>query len=733
MDAQKNSSMDRLLQDDVIDLRQYWLTVMRRKWGILGFAFVATLLAALVVFSLEPQYRATSTLLIESKQAKVVSIEEIYGLDSSNNEYYLTQFEILKSRKLAEKVIQKYGLVEHPEFNRAPAFDFNWKEYAGEYIPELAPQDPTPEQRYQSVVAAFIGRLTVSPVRKTQLVKITFESYDPQFAAQMANAVGEAYIESNLEAKLELTVKASSWLNERMGGLKEKLKESERRLQEFRDREGIVGGNGGLDIASTELDLVATKLVDARRQRLEFESLYQEIRAIGKNAPAERYERIPAVLGHPVVQSYKESLLKAEQKVSELSKRYGHKHPKMIAAKSEVSTARRSLDRQIMSVVNGIENKYRVARSSERSLEGSLGSTKQEIQGLKRKEYQLKELEQEVETNRQLYDTFFTRLNETAATGDLETANARIADPAVAPIGPAKPKKKLIVALSFVASLMFGVMCAFLLEALNNTIRSSADVQNKLAAAMLGLLPKLAGRKAAKVSYRHYLEDNKSGFSEAVRTIRTGLVLSSLDNPHKIIAVTSTVPGEGKTSTSLSLAYSMGQMERVLLIDADMRRPSIGKLFEFGPKAPGLSNLVAGTASLEECVHTLENESIDVISAGIIPPNPLELLSSARFVKVLEVLEKRYDRIIIDTAPCQAVSDALVLSRHVGSMVYVVKADSTPTPQVKAGLKRLAEVNAPVVGIVLNQVNLKKASRYYGEGYSGYYDVYGYGADEKTA
>lgn len=733
MDAQKNNSLDRLLQDDVIDLRQYWLTVMRHKWGIMGFAFVVTLLAALAVFSLEPVYRATATLLIESKQAKVVSIEQVYGLDSSNNEYYLTQFEILKSRKLAEKVIKKYGLVEHPEFNRQPAFSFNWREYAGQYIPELAPGVPTEEQRYQSVVAAFIGRLNVSPVRKTQLVHISFEGYSPEFAAQMANALGEAYIESNLEAKLELTVKASSWLNERLGGLKEKLKESERRLQEFRDREQIVGGNGGLDIAGTELDLVATKLVDARRQRLEFEGLYQEIRSIGKNGPAERYERIPAVLGHPVVQSYKESLLKAEQKVSELSKRYGPKHPKMISASSEASSARRALDRQIMSVVNGIENKYRVARSSERSLEGSLGNTKQEIQGLKRKEYQLKELEQEVETNRALYDTFFTRLNETAATGDLESANARIADPAVAPMSPAKPKKKLIIALSFVVSAMFGVMCAFLLEALNNTVRSSGDVQTKLHQTMLGLLPKLTGRKADKISYRHYLEDNKSGFSEAVRTIRTGLVLSSLDNPHKIIAVTSTVPGEGKTSTSLSLAYSMGQMERVLLIDADMRRPSIGKLFKFGAKAPGLSNLVAGTASLEECVHKLEGEGIDVISAGTIPPNPLELLSSARFLKVLDALEKQYDRIIVDTAPCQAVSDALVLSRYVGSMVYVVKADSTPNAQIKAGLKRLAEVDAPVVGVVLNQVNLKKASRYYGEGYSGYYDVYGYGADEKAA
>lgn len=731
MDAQNQSSLNSV-EEDAVDLGQYLRTVMRHKWSIFTFALIMAALSALVVYSLEPVYKATATLLIENKKTKVVSIEEVYGFEPSSKQYYRTQFEILKSRKLAEKVINDMGLIEHPEFNHQPAFRFNWRVYAGQFIPDLMPSEPSLKARYQQLVVQFISRLSIDYIRNTHLVNITFEAYDPDFAAEIANAIGEAYIEAGLEAKLEQTVKASSWLNERMGGLKERLKAAEGRLQSFREREQIVGENGGLDIAGNELGLVADKLAEARRQRLELENLHREIQSIGKGQ-VEKFERLPPVFSHPVVQSYKETLLKAEQKKSELSKRYGSKHPKMIAINSELSTARRSLNRQIMSVVNGIENQYRMARSSERSLEGSLGNTKAQIQGLKRKEYQLRELEQEVETNRQLYDTFFTRLNETAATGGLETAAARITDPAVSPLSPAKPKKKLIILLSFAASLFLGVACAVLLEIMNNTIRSSSDVQSKLGQSMLGLLPKLAGRKNEKASYRHYVEDNKSSFSESVRTIRTGLVLSSLDNPHKTIAVTSTVPGEGKTSTALSLAYSLGQMGRVLLIDADMRRPSIGKLFKFGSAAPGLSNLVAGTAALEDCVHTLDKEGIDVMSAGVIPPNPLELLSSKRFSKVLEVLEKRYDRIIIDSPPCQAVSDALVLAPQVASMVYVVKADSTKKAQIKIGLKRLANVNAPVVGVVLNQVDLKKSARYYGEDYSGYYDVYGYGANEKTA
>ncbi len=735
MELQNSKAQQGLLQDDEIDLRQYWLTLMRHKWGIVGFSLLVTLLTALVVFSLEPIYRATATLLIESKQAKVVSIEEMYGLDSSGNEYYQTQFEILKSRKLAEIVVRQYDLDRHPEFNREPALNFNWRELAGQFMPDLAPVEPSDARRFQGKVDAFMARLTIEPVRKTQLVSISFDAYSPEFAAKIANAVGEAYINSNLEGKLEQTLKASGWLNERMGGLKGKLQESEAILQQFREQEQIVGDRGGLEIASAELDLVASKLADSRRERLDLESRYQQIQNIGNmqlDGAAERYERIPAVLSHPVVQSYKQSLLKVEQKKSELSQRYGPKHPSMIAVDAELVSARRALNQQIISVVKGIENQYRVALSNERSLDASLSRTKEQMQEIKRKEYRLRQLELEALTSRKLYDTFFTRLNETAATGDLSTAIARNVDPAVPPNAAAKPKKRLIIALSLVLSLMVGVLCALLLEALNNTIRSTGDVQEKLAQAMLGLLPKLQS-KEVKGSYRHYIEDGKSGFSEAVRTIRTGLVLSALDNPHKVIAVTSTVPGEGKTTCSLSLAYSLGQMERVLLIDADMRRPSIGKLFQFGPRAPGLSNLVAGTSTLEECIHTLTAEGIDVISAGTIPPNPLELLSSARFRAVLEDLEGRYDRIVIDTAPCQAVSDALVLAGRVGSMVYVIKADSTPSVQIKAGLRRLAEVNAPVVGVVLNAVDMAKASRYYGEGYSGYYDVYAYRADETAA
>lgn len=730
MDIQKEQgALDRLLQDDVIDLRQYWQTIMRHKWGIIGFAFVVTLLTTLAVYSLTPIYRATATLLIESQQANVVSIEEVYGLEGAQSEYFTTQFEILKSRMLAEKVVERLNLVEHPLYNQPKEpllpFDLNWRDWIPVELPG-AEQETTELDKRREVVDAFMSDLSIEPVRKSQLVKISYESPDKQLAADVANAVGEAYIESNLEAKLELTLKASSWLSGRLEGLRSDLTAAEQRLQQYREEEKIVGERGGLDIASQELELVATKLVEARRDRLESESLYKQIRAIGKSDPT-RLELVPGVLQHPLVQRMKEAYAQVEQKRSELAKRYGPKHPNMQSVNSELRNARQALDKQILSVVNGIETTYKVALANERSLQGSLDGTKGNIQSLSRKEYRLRELQQDVDAKRAIFNTFLKRFNETSATGDLNTANARISDPAVVPIEAAKPKKKLIVALAFVVSSLFGVMFAFLLQALNNTVKTPAEVESRLGETMLGLLPLLPRRrKNPNQSYRQFLDMPQSPYSEALRTIRTGLILSALDADNKIVSVTSSVPGEGKTTLSLGLAFATGQMENVLLIDADMRRPAVSRALGLDKSHAGLSNLVAGTAQLSECIQRYEEGNIDVLSAGTIPPNPSELLSSKRFASVLELLQTKYDRIVIDSAPCQAVSDAMILASQVGAMIYVVKSDSTPHQQARSGLKRLHEAKAPIVGVVLNQVDVKKTAKYGAEHYGGYYDVYGY-------
>jgi capsular exopolysaccharide synthesis family protein len=738
MDVNQTSNTPMNHSEEVIDLLYYWRIFMSHKWGILSFSCISTLLAILIVLNITPIYKSTSTLLIESKNANIVSIQEVYGLDGSS-EYLLTQFEILKSRKLAKRVIKKLDLMNHPVFNvkesKLPeqlSFlkDINPKRLIAEYFPDLfqskQPKVISKETQLEYFTDVYLKSLSITSIRKTQLVKISFESSDAELAAQVANEIANSYIEGNLAAKLELTVTATSWLNDQLKEQRVDLTTAEKRLQQYRETEGIIGKNGGLGIAEREIDLVSTKLVDAKRELLELKSVYQQIQKVGRKSSS-NLQLIPRILSHKLVQNLKDAVAIVELKRSEVANRYGKKHPKMKAINSELSRAYGNLNKQIISIARGIENNYKVAVEAVASLEESLAATKGDMQVLSGKEYKLKDLQQDVDTKRQLYEQFYTRFSETNATGDLVTANARITDEASIANLPVKHKKKLIVALSFVVSFVFAVMVAFLLKSLDNTLKTSLEVEQKLGEILLGLLPLLpTKRRQPNPSYKQYIEDPHSGYSESLRTIRTGLILSSLDNPDRIFCVTSTAPGEGKTSTSLGLAFSLAQVGSVLLIDADMRRPSIHKALGLENYKIGLSNLVAQTSTMENSIQTYEQGGFDILPCGTIPPNPSELLSSQRFKDLITGLAKIYDRIIIDTAPCQAVSDALVLAPLVSNYIYVVKSDSTHVQHAKNGLKRIRQVDGKVLGIVLNRVDVKKAEKYYGEDYSGYYDSYGY-------
>ncbi|NLZ79366.1 MAG: polysaccharide biosynthesis tyrosine autokinase, partial [Gammaproteobacteria bacterium] len=333
-----------------------------------------------------------------------------------------------------------------------------------------------------------------------------------------------------------------------------------------------------------------------------------------------------------------------------------------------------------------------------------------------------------VDSNRALYDTFVTRLKEASATSDLDSATVRIVDRANIPTAPIKPKKALIVALATFLAALIGVGLVLLLEALNNTFKSTEEIENTLNLPVLGLLPLVSKADRSQVANLFNTDSNKS-FSESIRTIRTGVVLSAMEEPHKILVVTSSVPGEGKSTVAANLAYALGQMENVLLIDADMRRPTLAKNFGFPVGTPGLANLIAGTAKLEECIKNVDG--VDMLSAGSVPPDPLELLSSPRFAEVIQYLREKYDRVIIDSPPTQAVSDALVLGTLANALIYVIRSDSTAKPLVVKGIGQLLQSNAPVTGIVLNQVDIKKAMKN-GYNYGGYYDYYGYSDSAKV-
>ncbi|MGE0357606.1 MAG: GumC family protein [Burkholderiales bacterium] len=710
------------------DIVEYWRAIHKRRWSILGLTVVVAVLATLVAFAIRPSYRGTATILIEQGKTKVVSIEEVYSQGFLQREYFQTQVEILKSEELARKVIRKLGLTRHPDFDPRQAEPG----VASKYLAALlAPERPvTEEDVLKSVVRKFRAELQVQLLRNSHLAQISFTAHDRGLAARVPNTMAEIFIESDLEARVAMTQKATEWLRERMGELRSKVDAAERNLQEYRDRERIVDAKGlAMSGAAKQLEELTRSLVEARAKRAEAEAAYNMVQQISSGKSRSSYETIPAVLRHPLVQKLKELEGEAERRLGDAGRRYGPEHPNMIKARAEMEAARENTRRQVESVVAGISREFEVARANEQAVERALGQSKADIQGFNRKEFQLGVLEREVQQNRNLYDMFVGRLKETSAAGDLQSTIARVIDPATEPNETFAPKKGQIVAVSAVLALLFAAMLALLQDRLNNTVNSTADVEQRLGVPALGVLHKIkgvAGRKKGFVSELAFFNDSQSAFAEAVRTVRTSVLMSALDDPHKVVVVTSSVPEEGKTTVSYNLACALGQVKKVVLIDADMRRPKIGKLIGRDAKAPGLADLVAGHAQVSQCVFHHEPAGIHVLPAGTVPPNPLELLSSKRFEEVVAKLREAFDIVVFDSAPLQLVSDSLVLSRHASAVIYVVKADSTPYPVAQNGLKRLARVAAPVLGVVLNQLDLERAEKYHGE-YSGYRGHKGYG------
>ena len=714
--------------EDVIDFTVYLKVLQRAKWRIIGFSVVVTLLTIMFALTLVPQYTASATLLIESEQSKAVSFEEIYGLDTTKKEYYLTQFEILKSDSIGREVITKLNLEEHGDFIPKPSLMGEVKGYVKGLLPFLNKNEERylsaeekAEQKMLFLLSIYKSKLGIEPIRNTQLVNISFESSDPALAALVTNAVGDIYIESQMRAKMGITQQASSWLNSRLSQLRIQLDDSEERLQNFREDQHLIDIEGIAGLATQELEQISAQLIEARNEKNKLESINRVITEYGNNN-LELLGSMPEITSHNVIQNVKRDVVIVERKLSELSEVYGPKHPKIISASAELITVKNNLNKQIKGLITGIEKELNRVTRTVGALENDLNNIRARYQDITRKETQYNQLKREVETNRNIFNTFLSRSKETEVTSDFTSAAARFTDRAYAPNNPSKPNKKLIVVLAFVASFIFAIVMSFIFDALNDTVKTKPDVESKLAQRMLGLLPQVNLPKKSVLPMHAYLDETYRRFAESVRTFRTSLLLTQLDKQHKIIAVTSTAPGEGKTTTSSNLAISLAQMGKVLLIDGDLRKPTIAKRFEIPVYHPGLTNLIVGTEELSECVHIDEKSGVVIMPSGQIPSNPLELLSNIKFAQLIEHLKTQYDHIIIDTPPTQAVSDALVIAQSADSVIYVVKSDVTRIKPIKAGLERLFEVKAHVAGVVLNQVDMNKSNDEHSYGYYDYHD-----------
>lgn len=710
------------------NVQDYLRVLLRFKWGILVLTLAVGMISLLRAASETPIYQATATLLIERNAARFVAIQDVYQTSQmwDFGEYYQTQYEILRSRPVAERLVDSIGL---DAFDVLPAkaegFSLSrlWP-WAAKPAPTAKPSDP---ERRNAAIATVLGGLGVVPVRNSQLVRLQMKHPDPKFAADLANAHARAYIEAMMEGRLEMSQTASNWLGERTTALRAKLEQSEKALQEFRDRERLIDLKGVDSLASNDLTLASGQLSEVRRERAAKEARFREVeraRAAGTLAS------LPDLLADPLVSEFKQGLVAAERSAREFASRYGPKHPKRIEAEAALATTRAALDQQLQIAATAVERDYQAARLRESEVAAELGQAKGEVRDINRKQYELGALQRDVDANRQLYELFQARFKETSAASGVQTANARLVESALPNPAPVYPNQQRSLMIGLLLGLALGIALALVLDHMDNTLKGADDVEQRLGVPVLGLVPRLPSSETASDAPIGYFGSHPhSSFAESVRTIRTAVLLSSVDQAHKRLLITSSVPGEGKTTLSMNLAFSLGQMKKVLLIDADMRRPALHKGLPGQNQSPGLSEFVTGEAKISDCLRKIVGANVYVMPSGLSPPNPLEILSSRKFTDVLDSLGNTFDHVIIDCAPACAVSDALVLSKLVHGVVYVIRSDATQWQVAQNGLKRLARINAPLIGAVVNQVVPRKSGAGYGKYYyhgDGYYADYGY-------
>ncbi|MGX9418455.1 GumC family protein [Vibrio sp. WJH972] len=718
-------------QEEFIDLSHY-LKVLKQSWlKIILFTFMVTVLAILIVLQITPKYTATATLLIEAQENKAVSIQEVVGIDSSQKEYYQTQFEILKSIPIAKRVIEKLNLANNPEFNHTLNHEKTLKDSIKE-IPLIASllkrdgpkplQEDIDEAIKQGIIGNFTNNLVISPIKNTQLVKISFTSQDPKLATKIANEVGRSYIEQNLEARLEVTKYASGWISERLAELQGQLAASEKALSDYLVKEKLIDDSGIDALASQELASLTQSLSEVRDRRIEVESAYSALRNANTQDVAS-ITSIPSISTHPQVVAIRQAELEAKNEVNELRKRYGDRHDRMIAAQARLDAVEERAAETISNLVSGFSKEVQALRKQEASLQATITQRRDEFQTLSVKKNRYASLKREVATNRDVLNVFLTRQKETSATQDFNSTVARFAAEAEIPQAPSAPKKGLIVVIAFVLSFGMAIILVFIGDAVKSTIESSKDFEDRFGLIPLGAIPRIKASRFKKKPLDNTVlfEAHEVAFGESIRSIRTSLMLNNKTN--KRLSITSSLPSEGKTTVSINIAMAYASLENTVLIDCDLRKSSVAERFGLKKFQQGLSNHLLMGAELADCLYKDQKSGLTILPAGMLTTNPQELLSSPKFAELLNTLDQQFDHLIIDTPPTLPVSDSLIIGQLTKNALLVVKANDTKQESVKKAFAKLIQHEVNIQGVVVNQISRKLASAEYGYGEYGQYEA----------
>ena len=716
-------------------LRDYLYVLVKRRWLVITVALIVAVLVLIVRLGKDPLYTSSTTVLVEQSNGGE-NLNMPYNFYRWDPEFLPTQIEIIKSKSVTRRVVEtlqldsRYHSYFFPEKKDNTSTIASIKKSIRSFFHQLFQPDSSPtadkpvvEHKPFDPADAIASRLQrgigVDPVPDTRILNIRYTGPDPQMAQRIADALANAYIEVSMEIKLSSTQQALKWMTTKAEIERKKLEESERALQKYKRENNFVTVENKLTIYPEKFTQASTQLVEAEKRQKELKAVYDQIIKLKDNV--KELETIPAISGNASIISLRSQILQAEQLIKELSKKFGYKHPKMVKAVGDRNILIREKKLEIKRITESIRQDYELAQSQLESLKESLATTKNELLDVNERFIQYSIMNRELESNRALYDALMTSIKKASTSEDSQSINIWVMRAASLPKTPSNKTPKKITMMSIILGLASGIGLAFFIEYLDNTIKSTDELEQRFGVTVLGVVQEAKKDEPIETIVQ---ANPLSPVAESYRLIRSSLLLSSADQPPRSILVTSMGPQEGKTTTSINLARTMAQGEnKVLLIDADMRKPRIHTTFGLA-NTVGLSSYLSGNSD-EDIIQTIPDEQISVIPSGPIPPNPAELLESKRMQHLLNEMTSTYNVIIFDSPPIGHLVDGLIVSAIVDGTVLVVKAGSTPYESFNTGLKKINNIHSKVLGVVLNNLSAKLAG-------SKYYHYYEYYSKEHT-
>ena len=702
---------------DDIDMLEIVRLLYRRRWSMITIFAIVVAAVVAQTFTATPVFEARARLLIESDDPNVVSFKAVVDEGQANADYYQTQYGILQSRELARRTIASLNLAH------APAFGANQRSGIREKLwssSERAAAAANESPNESALIDTFLKNLSVEPLRNSRLVDVKFRSTDPDLAARVVNQLAQHYIEHTLEYKFTASKDASTFLATQLTQQRKAVENAESALQRYREQTDAVALDSG-NIVTQKLEELNTAVTHAKTERLQKEAVERQLEAVEQDPAA--LGAFPAVLGNPFIQAQKAALADLQRQQAQMSEKLGALHPEMLKLQSAIQNAQAKIKAETANVVRSVHTDYEAALAQERSLTTALNQQKQESLTMNRKAIEYSVLAREVESSRGLYDSLLQRAKETGVSGELRSSNIRVIDRAERPRSAVSPRPLMNLLLAVFGGLALAVAFAFFYEYVDSRLRDPDEVRACLGLVSLGMLPALGKRwNTERPLINKGVPPN---FSEMFRTIRTNILFSSPAGSPRTLAITSSGPGEGKTLVSSNLAIAFAQAgQRVLLIDADMRRSQAHHIFDI-EVSPGLSNVIVGDASAADAVQQTAVPGLWVMPGGHVPPNPVELLASQRFRDVLASASEQFDTVIIDTPPAMLVADPVLIANAASYVLFVVGAEMTSRHTARHAIEQLSRGNAKVLGAILNRVQVERNryyySRYYGGADSAYY------------